>query len=46
MLKVVLLKQAHERTCDEGLFDNGTHVLVCLTVFSDSHAEVRHVEDM
>ena len=25
----VLLKQAHERTCDERFFANDTHVLVC-----------------
>ena len=26
--KDVLLKQAHERTCDEGFFANNMHVLV------------------
>lgn len=51
-----LLKQAHERTRDEGFFANNTHVLVSLTLHSraafvglcglDTFAEARHVEDM
>jgi hypothetical protein len=30
--KDVLLKQAHERLCDEGFFANNMHVLVCFTL--------------
>ena len=32
--KDVLLKQARERTYNEGCFANNTHVLVCLTLRS------------